>query len=160
MTQRTIQHQPDEIAPDQPLDNFQKGTQTLKVTQKLFSTAKKSATRPRPPVHRQLPRPKELAELLQFRKPTLDPVQRRLEAALTIEDLRRIAAKTTPRSVFDYVDGAADSEITVRRNQQALRMSNSCPRASTPSRIPISPRISSVSDSACHLSSRLPVTPG
>ena len=71
-------------------------------------------------VTRQLPRPSELAELLQFRKPTLDPVKRRLETALTIGDLRRVASKTTPRAVFDYVDGAADAEVTARRNRQAF----------------------------------------
>ena len=69
---------------------------------------------------RQLPRPAELRELLRFRVPTLHPVRRRLENALTIGDLRRIAMRTTPKSVFDYVDGAADQEVTVRRNWSAF----------------------------------------
>ena len=62
---------------------------------------------PRPTTGRQLPRPSELSELLRLRRPTLDPVGRRLSRALSIGDLRDIAARTTPRSVFDYVDGAA-----------------------------------------------------
>lgn len=69
---------------------------------------------------RQLPRPAELRELLGFRRPTLDPVTRRLATALTIGDLRRVARRTTPRGVFDYVDGGADNEVTVRRNWQAF----------------------------------------
>ncbi|MFJ6281251.1 alpha-hydroxy acid oxidase [Arthrobacter subterraneus] len=70
---------------------------------------------------RQLPRLAELNELLQFRAPTLDPVKRRLESALNIPDLRSVAKRTTPRAVFDYVDGAADAEITARRNRAAFK---------------------------------------
>ena len=69
---------------------------------------------------RQLPRLSELRELLKFRAPTLHPVKRRLENALTIGDLRRIARRTTPKGVFDYVDGAADAEVTARRNRAAF----------------------------------------
>ncbi|MER5390542.1 alpha-hydroxy acid oxidase [Saccharopolyspora sp. NPDC002686] len=58
--------------------------------------------------------------MLRLRKPTLNPVERRLGAALSIGDLRAVAARTTPRAVFDYVDGAADSELTVRRNRAAF----------------------------------------
>ena len=69
---------------------------------------------------RQLPRPAELRELLKFRTVTLSPVKRRLQRALSIDDLRRIAVRTTPKAVFDYVDGAADAEVTARRNRQAF----------------------------------------
>lgn len=69
---------------------------------------------------RQLPRVAELASLLRFRAPKVDPVERRLEAALNIADLRRTATRTTPRSVFDYVDGAADAEVTAHRNRKAF----------------------------------------
>ena len=80
-----------------------------------------TARRRSPAVQRQLPRWGEVRELVQFRRPRLDPVQRRLESALTIGDLRRIAMRTTPRAVFDYVDGAADEEVTVDRNRAAFR---------------------------------------
>lgn len=70
---------------------------------------------------RRLPRPSELRELVQFRSVTLDPVERRLAAALSIDELRRIAVRTTPRAVFDYVDGGSDAEVTVRRNREAFR---------------------------------------
>ncbi|MBB5160948.1 hypothetical protein HNP02_000884 [Mycobacterium sp. AZCC_0083] len=57
---------------------------------------------------RRLPRPSELAPLLQFRKPRLNATARRLADALTIEDLRRIAKRRTPKAAFDYTDGAAE----------------------------------------------------
>ncbi len=75
--------------------------------------------RPRTP--RRLPRPSELRELVQFRRVALDPVERRLGAALSIDELRHIALRTTPRAVFDYVDGGADTESTVRRNREAFQ---------------------------------------
>jgi L-lactate dehydrogenase (cytochrome) len=71
-------------------------------------------------VSRQFPRVAEVRELLRFRAPVLAPVQRRLATALTIDDLRRAARRHTPRAVFDYVDGAAEAEVTAGRNRQAF----------------------------------------
>ncbi|KOG59448.1 MULTISPECIES: alpha-hydroxy acid oxidase [Streptomyces] len=79
-----------------------------------------SAAQKRPRVARQRPRWTELREVLRLRRPTLNPVERRLGAALSIDDLRRVAVRTTPRAVFDYVDGAADAEVTARRNRAAF----------------------------------------
>ncbi|MBX7445957.1 alpha-hydroxy-acid oxidizing protein [Arthrobacter sp. MAHUQ-56] len=76
---------------------------------------------------RQLPRLSELRELLQFRSPELDPVKRRLLAAQTIDELRRVGQRTTPRSVFDYVDGAADEEVTANENVEAFRKARFVP---------------------------------
>src|SRR5205823_1612031 len=45
----------------------------------------------------------------------LDATKRRLDAALTIGDLRAVAKRRTPRSVFDYTDGAAEREISLGR---------------------------------------------
>lgn len=70
---------------------------------------------------RRLPRPRELAPLLQFRRPEFDATTRRLSKALTIEDLRRIAKRRTPKAAFDYTDGAADDEISLARARQAFR---------------------------------------
>jgi L-lactate dehydrogenase (cytochrome) len=69
---------------------------------------------------RQLPKPRDLAPLMQFKKPRVG-VARRLDAALTIEDLRRIAKRRTPRAAFDYTDGAAEGEISLDRARQAFR---------------------------------------
>ena len=69
---------------------------------------------------RQLPQARDLSPLLKFKKPVMSPKQRRLAAALTIEDLRRIAKRRTPRAAFDYTDGAADGEVSLARARQAF----------------------------------------
>jgi L-lactate dehydrogenase (cytochrome) len=71
-------------------------------------------------VQRQFPRPAEIFELLQVKKPVLDGKRRRLEAAQTIWDLRDIARRRTPRAAFDYTDGAADAEVSLARARQAF----------------------------------------
>ncbi|WP_309238473.1 alpha-hydroxy acid oxidase [Actinoplanes aureus] len=58
---------------------------------------------------------------MQFRKPRLSRTERRLARALSVSDLRAAARRTTPRAVFDYVDGAAEEEITAARNIAAYR---------------------------------------
>jgi isopentenyl diphosphate isomerase/L-lactate dehydrogenase-like FMN-dependent dehydrogenase len=40
--------------------------------------------------------------------------------AVNIEDLRRLAKRRLPRVVFDYIDGGADAEITMRENMRAF----------------------------------------
>jgi (S)-mandelate dehydrogenase len=46
--------------------------------------------------------------------------RRRLRAAHSIDDLRDAARRTLPRMVFDYVDGGAQSESTMRQNRAAF----------------------------------------
>jgi L-lactate dehydrogenase (cytochrome) len=70
---------------------------------------------------RRLPKPDELGPLLRFKRPVLSPRRRRLESALTIEDLRRVARRTTPRAAFDYTDGAAEGELSLARARQAFQ---------------------------------------
>src|SRR5690349_12700242 len=70
---------------------------------------------------RRIPKPRDLAPLIQFKKPSLNPTARRLSAALTIDDLRRIAKRRTPKAAFDYTDGAAEEELTLARARQAFR---------------------------------------
>lgn len=69
---------------------------------------------------RQFPKPSELLEFMQFKKPDLDLRRRRLEAALTIGDLRTIAKRRTPRAAFDYTDGSAEGEVSIGRARQAF----------------------------------------
>lgn len=71
-------------------------------------------------VQRQFPNPKELAELMRFKAPTLNAKQRRLDKALTISDLRDIAKRRTPKAPFDYTEGAAEGEISLARARQAF----------------------------------------
>jgi len=72
-------------------------------------------------VKRRIPRPKDLAPLMQFKKIELNGKKRRLSAALTIDDLRTIAKRRTPQAPFDYTDGAAEEELTLARARQAFR---------------------------------------
>jgi L-lactate dehydrogenase (cytochrome) len=44
----------------------------------------------------------------------------RAERCRTIAELREMARRTVPRPVFDYADGAAWDEVTVRRNRDAF----------------------------------------
>ncbi|MEU0498968.1 alpha-hydroxy acid oxidase [Mycobacterium sp. NPDC006124] len=69
---------------------------------------------------RRLPSRRDLAPLMQFKKPELDATKRRLDKALTIEDLRRIAKRRTPRAAFDYTDGSAEAELSIARARQAF----------------------------------------
>ncbi|MGA5546212.1 alpha-hydroxy acid oxidase [Mycobacterium sp. NPDC051198] len=69
---------------------------------------------------RRLPRWSEIKPLLNPRLGSLDPVERRLSSAHTIADLRAIARRRTPRSVFDYVDGAAEAEAGLGAAREAL----------------------------------------
>ncbi|WP_022877633.1 alpha-hydroxy acid oxidase [Microbacterium sp. B19] len=71
-------------------------------------------------VQRQLPKVGELLELMQFKKPELDARKRRLDAALTISDLRTIAKRRTPKAAFDYTDGAAEGELSLDRARRAF----------------------------------------
>ena len=77
-------------------------------------------TRPKSSVKRQVPKPSELFELMQFRKPDFNGKRRRLSSALTIYDLRDIAKRRTPKAAFDYTDGAAESELSITRARQAF----------------------------------------
>jgi L-lactate dehydrogenase (cytochrome) len=69
---------------------------------------------------RQFPKPDEIFELMRFKKPEFDAKKRRLDAALTIYDLRAVAKRRTPKAAFDYTDGAAESELSLSRARQAF----------------------------------------
>ena len=71
-------------------------------------------------IARQFPKPSEIFELMRFRRPEFDARKRRLGRALTIEDLRRIARRRTPRAAFDYTDGAAEGELSLARARRAF----------------------------------------
>lgn len=64
---------------------------------------------------------RDLAPLMQFKRPEFNATKRRLRSAHTIEDLRRIAKRRTPKAAFDYTDGAAEDELSIQRARQAFR---------------------------------------
>jgi L-lactate dehydrogenase (cytochrome) len=67
-----------------------------------------------------MPRWSELSPLLQLRGRDGDATDRRLAKANSIGDLRSVARRRTPRAVFDYVDGAAEQETSLRRARAAF----------------------------------------
>jgi isopentenyl diphosphate isomerase/L-lactate dehydrogenase-like FMN-dependent dehydrogenase len=42
-----------------------------------------------------------------------------IERAANIDDLRKLAQRRVPRVIFDYIDGGADGEVTLRENRRA-----------------------------------------
>jgi len=69
---------------------------------------------------RRLPRWSELKPLLGRPAGPRAPGPRRVRDAASVADLRTAARRRVPRAVFDYVDGAADLEVTRQRNRDAF----------------------------------------
>jgi len=69
-----------------------------------------------------------LRSVLRFEPIELDPVARRLRRAAGVADLRRIAKRRLPRGVFDYIDGGAEDELTLRANTSAFHRIGFRPR--------------------------------
>ena len=74
-------------------------------------------------------RASEIRQLIQMKPVELDATRRRLAACHDIADLRAMGRRLTPRPVFDYVDGGADEELSVRANIRAFRRWRFQPRA-------------------------------
>jgi L-lactate dehydrogenase (cytochrome) len=51
-----------------------------------------------------------------------------LPRVVNIRDLRRLARRRLPRAVFDYIDGGADDEVTLRENCRAFEAVTMRPR--------------------------------
>jgi L-lactate dehydrogenase (cytochrome) len=66
-------------------------------------------------------RASEIRQLIQMKPVELDATRRRLAACHDIADLRAMGQRLTPRPVFDYVDGGADEELSVRANTRSFR---------------------------------------
>ena len=66
-------------------------------------------------------RASEIRQLIQMKPVELDATRRRLSACHDIADLRVAGRRLTPRPVFDFVDGGADEELSLRANTRAFR---------------------------------------
>ena len=77
---------------------------------------------------RRVPKWSDVRPLLRMEPVRLSPTDNRLSKAATIHDLRQIARRRTPRSVFDYVDGAAEQEVSLRRARAAYQAVGFQPR--------------------------------
>jgi L-lactate dehydrogenase (cytochrome) len=76
-------------------------------------------------------RASEIRRLIQLKPIELNAARRRLSACHDIDELRRSARRVIPRPVFDYVDGAADEELSMAANVRAFRRWRFQPRALT-----------------------------
>ncbi|MBW2282343.1 MAG: alpha-hydroxy-acid oxidizing protein [Deltaproteobacteria bacterium] len=86
---------------------------------------------------------------MRFRRFELDAVTRRLARSASVADLRQIARRRLPGGVFDYIDGAAEDEITAGRNVEAFRRIEFRPR--------VLRNVSQVDPSATILGRRVPL---
>jgi L-lactate dehydrogenase (cytochrome) len=73
-------------------------------------------------------RASEIRELIRVKPVELDATRRRLSACHDIADLRATGRRLIPRPVFDYVDGGADEELSLRANIRAFRKFRFQPR--------------------------------
>ncbi|MBI2711094.1 MAG: alpha-hydroxy-acid oxidizing protein [Actinobacteria bacterium] len=71
---------------------------------------------------------KTLHSVIRVGRVETDPVERRLAKAASVEDLRAIARRRLPGGVFDYIDGGAEDERTMRANQEAFARTTFRPR--------------------------------
>lgn len=69
---------------------------------------------------RRLPRWSELRPLIGGTPALTGARARRIARAASIEDLRRLARRRAPRAVFDYTDGGAAAEVSLRRSREAF----------------------------------------
>jgi L-lactate dehydrogenase (cytochrome) len=70
----------------------------------------------------------EIRDLIRVKPVELDATRRRLSACHDIDDLRATGRRLIPRPVFDYVDGGADQEVSLRANTRAFRQFRFQPR--------------------------------
>lgn len=61
--------------------------------------------------------------------PTLPTLERRLARATNLDDLRRLARRRAPRMIFDYVDGGAEEERSLKTSVTAFDRVEYHPRA-------------------------------
>lgn len=59
---------------------------------------------------------------------TVSRRSRQLQRAANIGDLRDIAQRRLPRGIFDYIDGGAEDEVTMRRNSAVFQEYSFVPR--------------------------------
>ena len=76
---------------------------------------------------RRFPRWRDWRPLIRLAPPAIS-LERRLERAMTIADLRRMASRRAPKAVFDYVEGGAGDELSIERALRAFTLVEFRPR--------------------------------
>ena len=79
-------------------------------------------------VKRQFPRWSSIQPLLGWSWPRFRRRDRGLDKVLTIPDLRDLSRKRVPRSVFDYVEGGALQELSIKRSKESFQRIEFHPR--------------------------------
>ena len=69
-----------------------------------------------------------LRSVLRFRRRARTRAERLRAEAVNIDDLRRLALRRLPRGVFNYIDGGAEDEVSLRANGEAFQRWNFAPR--------------------------------
>ena len=59
----------------------------------------------------------EAKQLVQIKAPRLSRQRRVLSAAYNVQEYRQSARKVLPAGIFDYLEGGAEDEVTLRRNR-------------------------------------------
>lgn len=77
---------------------------------------------------RRVPRWSEFRETMQFEPIELSATKHRLRRVQSVGDMRDVARRRSPKAVFDYVDGAAGSEESLRRTREAFQRVEFAPR--------------------------------
>ena len=77
---------------------------------------------------RKIPTVSDLKPFLKLRKPIVNRTESRLARAQSIGDLARFARGRVPKSVWEFVSGAAEDEITLAENRRALDEVRFAPR--------------------------------
>ncbi|MHB8295014.1 MAG: alpha-hydroxy acid oxidase [Acidimicrobiales bacterium] len=74
-------------------------------------------------------RVRDLRQLIRLQPLEHDAAARRLSHCHDVDDLRAAARRALPKSVFDYVDGGADEEVSLVANRDAFQRYRFVPRA-------------------------------
>ena len=69
-----------------------------------------------------------IRSVVKLRKLEISRTKRLLRKAANVDDLRKLAKRRLPIGVFDYIDGGAEDEITLRRNVAAYKKVSFKPR--------------------------------
>ncbi|WP_181038522.1 alpha-hydroxy acid oxidase [Arthrobacter sp. ZGTC131] len=63
---------------------------------------------------------KDIKALATVQGPARTPSQRLSRRCYSVEDMRKLAAKRLPGSIFDYIEGGGEDEVSLRRNRSSF----------------------------------------
>jgi L-lactate dehydrogenase (cytochrome) len=63
---------------------------------------------------------KDIRALATVQEPARTPSERLSRRCYSVEDMRRLAAKRLPGSIYDYIEGGGEDEVSLRRNRSSF----------------------------------------